>query len=135
MPPIRNIVRKPTAKSSGVENVSLPRHIVAIQLNIFTPVGHRDEERHEREERQEHRAGGEHVVGPHGEAEGADADRREHERLVAEQRLAREDRQDLADDAHRGQDHDVDGRVRVEPEDVLPEHRVAAGRRVEEWPP
>ena len=39
MPPIRNIVRKPRANSSGVENVSLPRHIVAIQLNIFTPVG------------------------------------------------------------------------------------------------
>ena len=39
IPPIRNIVRKPSANSSGVENVSLPRHIVKIQLNIFTPVG------------------------------------------------------------------------------------------------
>ena len=33
-----------------------------------------------------------------------------------------------------GQDHDVDGRVRVEPEEVLVEHRVAAARRVEEPP-
>ena len=39
MPPIRNIVRKPSANSSGVENVSWPRHIVEIQLNILTPVG------------------------------------------------------------------------------------------------
>ncbi len=38
-PPIRNIVRNPVANSSGVENVSLPRHMVAIQLNILTPVG------------------------------------------------------------------------------------------------
>ena len=39
---------------------------------------------------------------------------------------------DLADHAHRRQDHDVDGRVRVEPEQVLEEHRVAAERRVED---
>ena len=32
-------MRKPTANSNGVEKVSLPRHIVAIQLNILTPVG------------------------------------------------------------------------------------------------
>jgi hypothetical protein len=38
-PPIRNIVRNPTANSSGVENWSCPRHMVAIQLNILTPVG------------------------------------------------------------------------------------------------
>ena len=29
-------------------------------------------------------------------------------------------------------DHDVDGRVRVEPEEVLEQHRVAAERRVED---
>ena len=39
MPPIRNIDRKPSANSSGVEKVSWPRHMVKIQLNIFTPVG------------------------------------------------------------------------------------------------
>jgi hypothetical protein len=36
---MRNIIRNPKANSSGVENVSLPRHRVAIQLNILTPVG------------------------------------------------------------------------------------------------
>ena len=39
IPPIRNIVRKPSANSSGVEKVSWPRNMVAIQLNILTPVG------------------------------------------------------------------------------------------------
>jgi hypothetical protein len=39
---------------------------------------------------------------------------------------------ELADHAHGRQDHDVDGRVRVEPEEVLEEHRVAAERRVED---
>ena len=29
----------PMAKSNGVRNISWPRHIVKIQLNIFTPVG------------------------------------------------------------------------------------------------
>jgi hypothetical protein len=46
--------------------------------------------------------------------------------------LRLKDRDQLADDAHGGQDHDVDRRVRVEPEEVLVEHRVAAegrGRR------
>ena len=41
-------------------------------------------------------------------------------------------RDELADDAHARQHHDVDGRVRVEPEQVLEEHRVAADRRVED---
>ena len=86
----------------------------------------RDEERHQAEEGQEHGAGREHVVGPHGEPEGADAGRREDERLVAEERLPAEHRQDLADHAHRRQDHDVDRRVGVEPEDVLVQDRVPA---------
>jgi hypothetical protein len=38
-PPMRKDARKPTAKSIAVVKRSLPRHIVAIQLNIFTPVG------------------------------------------------------------------------------------------------
>ena len=34
--------------------------------------------------------------------------------------------------AMAGQHHDVDGRVRVEPEEVLEEHRIAAVRGVED---
>src|SRR3972149_5584822 len=39
MPPIVNRARKPIANSIGVLNEMLPRHIVASQLKIFTPVG------------------------------------------------------------------------------------------------
>src|SRR3712207_7200647 len=49
----------------------------------------------------------------------------DHER-VAEERLAREDGQHLGDDPHRRQDEDVHLRVAEEPEEVLPEDRVAA---------
>ena len=38
-PPIVNTKMKPTAHSIGVSNVIEPRHIVAIQLKTFTPVG------------------------------------------------------------------------------------------------
>src|SRR3954470_14832258 len=39
IPPSRNRYRKPIAHSIGVSNVRWPRHIVAIQLKNFTPVG------------------------------------------------------------------------------------------------
>src|SRR5215212_2231914 len=38
-PPIENTKMKPHAKSIGVSKVIEPFHIVAIQLNTFTPVG------------------------------------------------------------------------------------------------
>jgi len=38
-PPIVNTKMKPIAHSIGVSNVIEPFHIVAIQLNTFTPVG------------------------------------------------------------------------------------------------
>ncbi len=38
-PPKRKVTRKPIDQSMGVSNVSLPRHIVPIQLKNFTPVG------------------------------------------------------------------------------------------------
>ena len=77
-------------------------------------------------------AADEHVVAPDQEAEDGDREAREGDELVAEDRLAREAAIDLADHAHRRQDHDVDGRVGVEPEQVLEQHRVAAERRVED---
>ena len=38
-PPMVNTKMKPTENSIGVSNVIEPFHIVAIQLNTFTPVG------------------------------------------------------------------------------------------------
>ena len=77
-------------------------------------------------------AGDEQVMAPHQEADHRDGQRREGDERVAEDVLAREGLHHLADHAHRRQDHDVDGRVRVEPEQVLEQHRVAAQRRVED---
>ena len=69
---------------------------------------------------------------PHEEAEHGDRDARERDEAVAEDLLARERRDELADDPHRRQNHDVDGRVRVEPEEVLEQHGIAAQLRVED---
>ncbi|MNC68806.1 hypothetical protein D3C75_1194430 [compost metagenome] len=38
-PPMVNRVMKAMANNMGVSNVSDPRHMVATQLNTFTPVG------------------------------------------------------------------------------------------------
>ena len=53
-------------------------------------------------------------------------DDRIDERLVAPERLARVVRDHLRDDAHRRQDEHVHLGMREEPEQVLPEERVAA---------
>ena len=63
---------------------------------------------------------------PDQKSEDSDGDRREGHEAVAENTLAREAGDDFAHDAHRGQNHDVDGGMRVEPEQVLKQHRVAA---------
>ena len=65
----------------------------------------------------------EHVVAPHAEAEEADEDAGVDDDRRAEERLAREGRQHLGDDAQRRQDQDVDLGVAEDPEEVLPEQR------------
>ncbi len=118
----------PSPTASGVSMTTLPPHIVPIQLKNFTPGRHRDEHRHHREEGQQHLAGHVHVVRPDARRECRDGDRREDQRLVAEDRLAREDRDDLADDAEERQRDDVDLGMAEEPEQVLPQHRPAVLR-------
>ena len=77
---------------------------------------------------------GEEVVAPGEEADERDAERGVGDRLVAEDVLVAEGADDLGDHRHRRQHHDVDGGVRVEPEEVLEQHRVAAARRIEDPP-
>ncbi len=104
--------------------------MVAIQLKIFTPVGTAMSipawRRRGRRTTEPHR---EHVVRPDAEAQDRDGDRRAGDELVAEDRLAREDRDDLGDHPERGQRHDVDLGVTEGPEEVLPQkgRRPAAG--------
>ena len=125
---------KPSAYSIGVSKMRLPRQVVASQLKILIPVGTAItiDEIMKNESSPMRQPDREHVVRPDEHREEGDAERRERDRLVAEDRLAREDRQDLRDHPHRGQHHDVDLGVPEEPEDVLVEDDVAALRRDEE---
>ena len=78
--------------------------------------------------------GREHVMHPQSEAQKTGADRRQHDPAVADDRPAREGRHDHRDQRDRGQKDDVDLRVTEEPEQMLPQQRVAAARRIEERP-
>ena len=69
---------------------------------------------------------------PHDEAQHADQQHRADQLAISEQRLACVGRDDLGDDAHRRQQQDVHLGVREEPEQVLPEDRVAASRARED---
>ena len=108
----------------------------------------RDEhrERHEALREERAHADDEHVMAVDGHRQERDGGHREGRRLVPERGLAREEREDVRDDAPRGEDQDVDLRVPEDPEEVLIEdgvssplgHRrtgqeeVAAGDAVEE---
>ena len=77
-------------------------------------------------------AGDEHVVRPHHEADHADRHHGVGHAEIAEDRLAAEGRDHVADDAEARHDHDVDLGVAEEPEQVLEQHRIAAAGRIEE---
>ena len=121
-PPKRKVTRKPIAHSIGVAMTTLPPHIVPIQLKNFTPVGTAMSIVMTAKNGSSTCPVDVHVVRPDARRQGRDGDRGEDEGLVAEDRLAREDRQHLADDAEERQRDDVDLRVPEEPEQVLPEH-------------
>ena len=127
-PPMMNIDTNARANSIGVVNWMLPPQTVPSQLKTFTALGRAIiivEIMNVSAQARVH-AGLEHVVAPDDEAQAGDAGDRVDHRLVAEQRLAGERGDDVGDHAHRRQDHDVHGRVRVEPEQVLPQQRLAA---------
>src|ERR1700733_11585267 len=74
----------------------------------------------------------EHMVGPDQEAEDGDGDGRKSDEAVTEDALAREAGDDLSYDAHRWQNHDVDRGMRVKPEQMLEENRIAAKFRMKD---
>ena len=89
--------------------------------------GHRDDERQKREDqiRIGRLARHEHVVAPDEESDAGDRDHRIDHEIVAEYPAPREAGNDFGHHPHRRQDHDVDGRMRIKPEQVLKENRVA----------
>ena len=134
--------REQPDEADRVEHRRLPRDRSLVQrrrpVEDLDRRRDRDEEAEDREDqrRVDRHAGHEHVVAPDQEAEHGDREARERDERVAEDLLAAERGDQLADHAHRRQDHDVDGRVRVEPEQVLEQHRIAAeraDRRMPKW--
>ena len=67
-----------------------------------------------------------HVMAPDQKTEHGDRHARERNERVTEDLLSRETGDQFADHAHAGQNHDVNGRMRVEPEEVLEQNRIAA---------
>ncbi|KWT73912.1 hypothetical protein APY03_5763 [Variovorax sp. WDL1] len=79
-------------------------------------------------------ARGEHVVDPEREAHEPDAGERGHDRAIGHQPGARERRDHHRNHARGRQEDDVDLRMPEEPEQVLPQQRVAAAPCDEEGP-
>ena len=69
---------------------------------------------------------------PYQESEDGDGDARHGDKLIAEDAFAREAGNELADHSHGRQDHDVNGRMGVEPEQVLKQERVSAKPGIED---
>src|SRR4051812_17657703 len=70
------------------------------------------------------------MVSPDEETEHGDSDRRKRDKLVTKDLFSREIRYELTDHTHPGQDHDVNRRVRIEPEHMLEQYRVTADGRI-----
>ena len=129
--------REQADETQRIEHRRLERDMRLVECR--RPVEHLDRRRHRDEEGQqrEHRAGigrlpaDEHVMAPNQKPERGDRKDRIGHEAIAEHRVAAEAADDLARDAHGRHDHDVDGRMRVEPEQVLEQQRIAAQRRIE----
>ena len=72
-----------------------------------------------------------HVVRPDKESEHRDCNYSEGHEFIAENAFTREASHDLANHTHARQNHDVYRRMRVEPEEMLEQQRVAAFLRIE----
>ena len=92
--------------------------------------GHREGDRGEDGVHQRGLTTGEHVVAPHQEREERNRHGGERDHLVAKDFTAAVHRDQLGDDAHRRENHDVHRGVAVEPEEVLEQHRVTAQSRI-----
>ena len=72
------------------------------------------------------------MVRPDQEAEDRDRNGRKSDETITEDALAREAGNNFGYNAHRRQNHDVDGRMRIEPEQMLEQERIAAEFGIED---
>ena|ERR1043166_9017896 len=77
-------------------------------------------------------AGDEHVVSPNQETENCDGYAGISDEVVAEDFLPRKAGDRFADHSHPRKNHDIDGGMRIEPEEMLKKDRVAAEFWIEE---
>ena len=76
--------------------------------------------------------GSQEIERPNKKANDGDGDAGSCDEGITEDGLARKRGNDFADHAHRRKNHDVHGGMRIEPEKVLEENRIAAQRGIEE---
>ena len=134
-PPRTNVTMKPSTNRSGVRRRGLPgdqRRAPAEDLDSA-----RDHDHHRRggevDQRQLRQPGREHVMHPDPEADERGRHRRQRDPRAARPSGGRANVGMIwRDDPQRGQEDDVDVGVAEDPEEVLPEQRVAALRRIEE---
>src|SRR6266496_4179447 len=72
------------------------------------------------------------MMSPNEKAKDSNRQTRERDKLVAENVLARKVCDQLAYHPHRRQDHDVNSRMRIEPEEVLKKHRISPQCRIKD---
>ena len=103
IPPMTNVTRNPTTKSSGVFHTGRPAHRVASHEKIWTPAGMPMAMLAAEKKLSDHRRqpDGEHVVRPQGERHEADGDEGRHDPPVAGQSPTGEHRQDHRHHARR----------------------------------
>ena len=122
------INRKPSTNSDGVVHCSRPEAMVAIQANTWIPLGN-DTAMLAAEKKPSDRYGNtgrEHVVHPQTEAEESGRDQRHDDQVVSDKRGAGHGRHDHRHHAGGRKEDDVDLRMPEEPEEVLPQQRIAA---------
>ena len=125
---------KPTIHSSGVLKRGVPVTIVVIQEKSWIAGGDDDDQAGAGEvDRGDRRqADREHVVRPDAEPDQGDEDLGQGDEREGDHPPPHEGGDDRGRDPERGQDDDVDLGVAEDPEQVLPEDRVAAGEDVVE---
>jgi len=71
-------------------------------------------------------------MSPHQKSEHRDRKACERDKFVSENPFTRKACHQFANNSHAGQDHDVDGRMRIEPEQMLKQQRISAKFWVED---
>ena len=106
-------------------------------IEDFDRRGNRDQETKDRKDHAgiDRLAAHEHVMPPNQESDQSNRHAGKGNEAITENPFAREARNHFAHNTHARKNHDVHCRMRIEPKQVLEQHRVAAQRRIEDANP